>query len=115
MRTVTILLLSAILASCALRGVRQADLDAWVGVPVSKLDTHPIFLSMRLERSFAENGNIEIRNYVNELMATAPIAGMLVTKRMACNNIFYITDGYVTEYRPTGRRCFTDERVRPLP
>jgi hypothetical protein len=31
---------------------------------------------------------------------------------VGCNNIFYIKDGKVIEYAPTGN-CFTDERVQP--
>ncbi|MCY4471150.1 MAG: hypothetical protein OXC08_20735 [Thiotrichales bacterium] len=77
-----------------------------------KLDTHPLFLTMRLERSFAADGAIEIRNYVNEMHVSAPIAGMMVSRRIACNNIFYIHDDVVMEYRPTGR-CYTDATTRP--
>lgn len=32
--------------------------------------------------------------------------------RIACNNIFYIKDGKVIEYAPTGR-CYTDDTVQP--
>jgi hypothetical protein len=34
----------------------------------------------------------------------------------ACNNIFYINNGIVTQYTPIGTggaKCFTDERTRP--
>jgi hypothetical protein len=31
---------------------------------------------------------------------------------VVCNNIFYIKDGKVVEYAPTGN-CYTDETVRP--
>ena len=34
----------------------------------------------------------------------------------ACNNIFYINSGVVTQYTPIGTggmRCYTDERLRP--
>ena len=34
------------------------------------------------------------------------------SNRIVCNNIFYIRDGIVLEYAPTGR-CYTDETVRP--
>jgi hypothetical protein len=81
-------------------------------MPVVALDTHSLFLTMRLERSYAENGAIEIRNYVNEANVMAPVGGMLVSRRIACNNIFYIHDDCVIEYRPTGR-CYTDHTTRP--
>ena len=54
------ILLSGCMAAAS-KGVRQSDLDAWVGVPVKALDTHSLFLTMRLERSFIEDG-LEIRN-----------------------------------------------------
>ena len=109
-----IILLSVItLAGCALRGVRQSDLDAWVGMPVEALDTQPLFLGMRLDRRMTNDG-IEVRNYVNEANVSAPVGmtGMVVSRRIACNNIFYIHDDYVMEYRPTGR-CYTDATTRP--
>jgi hypothetical protein len=37
-----------------------------------------------------------------------------VSGRSGCDNIFYIKNGIVVEYVPTGR-CKTDERVRPEP
>ena len=112
MRIIAVVLLSVVLIGCALPGVRQSDLNTWVGMPVVALDTHSLFLTMRLERSYAENGAIEIRNYVNEANVMAPVGGMLVSRRIACNNIFYIHDDCVIEYRPTGR-CYTDHTTRP--
>ena len=53
---------AALLSGCAT--VRQSDLDAWVGVPVQALDTHPLFLTMPLYRTQTANG-VEIRNYFN--------------------------------------------------
>jgi len=113
-----VIILSCIfLVGCPMLGVRQSDLDAWVGIPVEALDTHSMFLGMRLERSYTSDGTIEIRNYVNEGTRTiCPALGVCVTRRGACNNIFYVHDGYVMEYRPTGSggaRCFTDDRARP--
>jgi hypothetical protein len=43
------------------------------------------------------------------------IASALTTcssNRVVCNNIFYIRDGVVVEYAPTGS-CYTDDSVRP--
>ncbi len=110
--------ISILLTGClaTLGGVRQSDLDVWVGVPVKALDTHSLFLTMRLERSFTEDGD-EIRNYINEASRiVCPAAGVCISKRGACNNIFYIHEGYVTEYKPIGSggaRCYTDETTRP--
>ena len=96
--------------------VHQADLDAWVDVPVSELDTHPEFLTMRLERTVTSDGT-EVRNYINE--RTVPICvaeGVCTQRRIACNNIFYIKYETVREYRPTpsgGARCYTHEGLQP--
>lgn len=53
-----------VLHGCMLAGVRQQDLDAWVGVPVEALDTHSIFVTIPMYKSYTESG-IEIRNYAN--------------------------------------------------
>lgn len=128
-----------ILISCAT--VRQEDLNAWKGVPVSALDTHSIFLTMPMVKTFSENGT-EIRNYINgktianchatgggSNQATGYAAGSYVnvmsmsnfnafqscaSRFVACNNIFYIRKGKVIEYKPSGQ-CFTDARAQPEP
>ena len=112
MRKIAVFLLTVVLTGC----VHQFHLDEWVGKPVEALDTHPLFLTMRLQRSFTANGAIEIRNYVNEGDMLIPFGGMMMQKRVGCHNIFYISEGYVMEYRPTpsgGARCKTGEPTRP--
>ena len=107
--------------------VRQQDLDAWVGMPVEALDTHSIFITMPMYRTVTASG-IEIRNYANgKNVATcfgnagATNTGNFVNAnaftscssgQIVCNNIFYIKDGKVLEYAPTGQ-CFTDKRAQP--
>src|SRR5258708_2142778 len=57
----------AVLAVLILDGcmtVRQEDVDAWAGRPVSDLDLHPVFVTMKVVRSVTPDG-IEIRNYIN--------------------------------------------------
>ena len=53
-------------AACSIyRGVRQQDLDAWVGVPVEALDTHSLLpFTIPMYRTLTTSG-IEIRNYAN--------------------------------------------------
>lgn len=118
---------AALLAGCAT--VRQPDLDAWVGVPVEALDTHPVFLSMPVYRTQTAGG-VEIRNYFNskEVEQCFASAGghvgdrrhvshsVFITcseSRLSCSNLFYIQDGKVTRYAPTGD-CYTNASVRPL-
>lgn len=53
-------------ASLALLGclsVRQSDLDSWPGQPVSVLDKHPVFLTMKVVKTIASDGT-EIRDYI---------------------------------------------------
>lgn len=123
------LCLFLLLTGCAVKTVRQEDLNAWVGVPVEALDTHSLFLTVPMYKTFTESG-IEIRNYVNGI-DVAPqcfshgagyVSGNNVNfntfsscnnaTKVVCNNIFYIRNGLVTEYAPTGR-CYTDETVQP--
>lgn len=119
-----------LLIGCA--QVRQKDLDSWVGQPVSALDIHPVFLTMKVVRTVSADGT-EVRNYVNGKQVMdcsgggSVFAGTIssaaynqfmscTNSRPTCNNIFYIKDGRVTNYTPIGTgggRCFTDERARP--
>lgn len=122
-----ILLALACLSTTACATVREQDLDAWVGMPVESLDTHSLFITMPMYRAVTASG-VEIRNYANGRdvancfgTAGATNTGNVVNAnafttcssgRIVCNNIFYIKDGKVIEYAPTGR-CFTDETVQP--
>ena len=87
---------------------------------------------MQVVRTRTADGT-EIRNYVNGRnvascsgggtvfagyvdMATYSRFSNCVQTFAACNNIFYINDGVVTQYTPIGTggmRCYTDERLRP--
>ena len=125
-----VLALPLMLASCAT--VHQEDLQSWVGRPVDELDKHPVFLTMQAVRTRTADGT-EIRNYINGRntascsgggtvfagnvdMATYSRFSSCMQAFAACNNIFYIKDGLVTQYTPIGTggaRCYTDARTRP--
>lgn len=62
-RSIALLALLAFGGCAAQPSVRQSDLDAWVGQPVTALDKHPIFLTTSFVRTRADDGT-EIRNYV---------------------------------------------------
>lgn len=128
MRILKILLtvgLAVVVVGCAT--VRQQDLDAWVGVPIEALDTHSFFITVPMYKTVTESG-IEIRNYANgrdvaSCFGTAGASGSggfvsantfssCSNGRIVCNNIFYIRNGRVIEYVPTGR-CYTNEAVQP--
>lgn len=123
----TFLSTAIVLSACSGMVVRQQDLDAWVGMPVEALDTHSLFLTVPMVRTRTESG-IEIRNYANGRnfgscsgFGSANAAGSWVNANafsnctsgwVGCNNIFYIKDGKVIEYAPTGH-CYTNETVQP--
>ena len=131
LRVSVVLAMSVFLAGCA-GLVRQSDLDAWVGQPVAALDQQSFFLTLPMIRT-KSTGGVEIRNYVNgrnigSCFGSAYAYGTYTTysnytatstcvgKKQACNNIFYIKNGKVLEYRPRGSGgaiCFTDSRVLP--
>lgn len=113
--------------------INQADLDSWVGIPVIALDTHALFLTVPMVKTMTDSG-IEIRNYVNRSnvsscggggfgTAISPQSSTLTNTNFAafqtctsgligCDNIFYIRDKNIIEYKPVGR-CYTDDKVRP--
>lgn len=110
----TLLAAAALLPGCAI--VRQQDLDAWVGVPVEALDTHSFFITVPMRKSITSTG-MEVRNYANgqdqENCVYNKFAGIVCVKdSVVCNNIFYIRDGRVVEYAPTGR-CMTAATLQP--
>lgn len=131
MRSITILLVAALLTGCAT--VHQSDLDAWVDVPVIALDTHSFFLTLPMVRTVTDSG-VEIRVYTNKRGvsscggggfggANSPQGSTLsyanfntfqnCTSRMVgCDGIFYIRDRKVIEAKPVGR-CYTNEAIRP--
>ena len=127
MKSITLFGLALVLLSgCA--GVRQQDLDAWVGQPVEALDTHSFFLTVPMNRTMSASG-IEIRNYVNGFdtsncftsanaakptskYVTASAFSTCSSSKIVCNNLFYIKDNKVLEYVPSGQ-CKTNETVLP--
>lgn len=125
----TAVVAAVVLAISGCATVRQEDLDAWVGVPVEALDTHSFFITVPMYRSVTASG-MEVRNYANgsDVAKCFSNSGANTNKsgkhvststfttcsnnRVVCNNIFYIKDGKVVEYAPTGN-CYTDETVQP--
>jgi len=106
---------------------QQHALDTWAGVSVETLDTHAFFMTVPMFRTKTGSGT-EIRNYAYgyDFQACANKAGAsnigdflseeafiaCSSSRIVCNNLFYIKEGLVLEYAPTGR-CDTDERIQP--
>lgn len=132
--------LAAAVTGCATHQsplVNQADLDAWKDVPVAALDAHSLFITVPMIRTVTESG-VEIRNYSNKVASstcarnvtgTTQIAGTAqrpiaygqfnqmqncIAGMRGCDNIFYIKDGKVLEYKAVGQ-CYTNEKVRPQP
>ncbi len=124
-----VLLAAIVVCGCAqTKYVRQEDLASWVGAPVDALNFHPVFLGIPMTSRVDEKG-VEIRNYSNSISTQSCVASgsslsvgttsfnggqaNCIENRVVCNNVFFIKDGYVVEYRPIGR-CYTDETVRPV-
>ena len=126
-----VLLLVFLVSGCAgldSKTVRQQDLDAWVGMPAEALDTHSLFITLPMVKTVTISG-IEIRNYPNKRNISQCFgSGGMISNSLnyaaynsfancsgglsGCDNIFYIKDGVVVEYAPTGW-CSTDDTVRP--
>jgi hypothetical protein len=123
----TLLTLASILAVTGCATVRQQDLDAWVGMPVEALETHSFFVTVPLYKTKTESG-IEIWNYANgadvascygnafasgsNRYVSANSFSTCSSNRIVCNNLFYIKDKKVLEYKPSGQ-CMTNETVQP--
>ncbi len=128
MRKLLILSILIILNGCVINNtVRQKDLDTWVGIPIEALETHSFFVTVPLYKTKTESG-IEIWNYANgDDVAKCfshgnasgnygYVSGTSFTTcssgKVVCNNLFYIKDKHVLEYKPVGS-CRTDETVQP--
>jgi hypothetical protein len=126
-KSIVLFVLIVGLAGC-FKGVRQQDLDAWAGMPVEALETHSFFITVPLYKTKTESG-IEVWNYANGGASVASCftnasaydgdgyvsgnaATNCISQKVICNNIFYIKNGIVLEYAPTGR-CYTEEFLQP--
>lgn len=115
-KTTSYVLAALAVSGCALLPrVHQEDLDAWVGIPVDRLDFHPLFMPMPMTSRTTQNG-VEIRVYRNsKANSSCSINYGKVScdsDEVTCNNVFFVKDGAVIEYRPVGR-CKTDLSTRP--
>ncbi len=132
MKVAKYIFITLCLSACASTGVRQIDLDSWIGQPVVALETHPVFLTMTAVKTVASDGT-QIWNYVNGANLGGCTGGGSVYRNTidyasyskfsqcmqrfaACNNIFYIKNGVVQRYAPIGTggaRCYTNESAQP--
>ena len=121
-----------VFAISACVSVRQEDRISWIGQPVSKLDLHPVFLTIPVVRTITPDGT-EIRNYVNgQNIGYCSNSGSIynglipyasynsfsacASRFAACNNIFYIKGGIVKQYTPIGTggaSCYTTDASKP--
>ena len=132
-KIISLITLALFINGCAKMTVRQEDLDSWVGVSVEELDTHSFFLTLPVSKTITESG-IEIRVYSNKqnvssCFDTGNIDGKAYSNDASftaiqncssqirgCDNIFYIKDGIVKEYKPVGTPrgiCMTDASLQP--
>jgi hypothetical protein len=116
--TILILLLNVAMAACA-HLVRDDDLNAWKGVPLIELETHPFFSSLPLEKRPLSNGQ-ELWIYSNtEAHADGECSDgdcQAKIKTKGCLNQFMVSGGQVLEYRPIPLHiisCVTTCKTRP--
>ena len=132
MKRIVVLLSLVALVGCALPIVRQQDLDAWIGQPVSALELHPFFITVPVVKTKTSDGT-EIWNYVNgrdigscsgggSVFSGTVNSGRYnqftncVSRIAACNNIFYIKENVVLRYSAVGSgglRCRTMKELQP--
>ena len=128
-KIISLITLTLFIYGCAGMTVRQEDLDSWVGVSVEELDTHSFFLTVPVSKTITDSG-VEIRVYSNKqnissCFDTGNIDGKAYSndanftaiqncssQLVGCDNIFYIKDKKVIEYKPVGR-CMTDATLQP--
>ncbi len=122
MNKIYMLLLATVITSCALRGIRQDDLDAWKGVDLIELETHQLFSTVPLQKNDLSDGTT-LYNYSNSNSHTNPVNCFTNaygytncsggdTSTVTCSNQFFVKNKKVLSYRAIGS-CYTDCSVRP--
>lgn len=116
-----LLLLSIVLlCSCASPMlVGERDLNAWRGVPLKELESHPVFSKLSVSRMVYSNGDI-LYNYHNDRTIAEATdcysqGGSNYCsggKEVRCTNQFIIRKDKILEYRAIGK-CYADCRLWP--
>lgn len=131
-----IFLICLVIGLSGCKTVRQEDLDAWRGAPLSDLETHYLFNTLPVEVRQISGGKF-LYIYTNS-KTTKPLFPSTVSCRSTssliggtqqtqcskdnvfggepttktCSNQFITTTTTVLEYRPVGQ-CYTDCSIRP--
>ena len=115
-----------IMMGCSSIFIDENIVSDWKNVSVNELDTHSFFITIPMIKTITDGG-IEIRNYRNgrtfsQCSASGNVNGSSYLtynafascsqNEVVCNNLFYIKDGVVIDYRLVGR-CITAEFLRP--
>ena len=120
-KLIPLILLTA-LVGCATLIIDEDVVNSWKNIPVEELDAHSFFITIPLIKTKTDSG-MEIRNYRNvrdfsscSASATGYVSYSAFSQcssfQSGCNNIFYIKDGIVKDYRLVGN-CYTMESLRP--
>ena len=117
-------LLLLVISSCSTTSifVNEDVVNSWKNVPVKELDTHSFFITIPMIKTITDSG-IEIRNYRNGgtvQRCSASSNGYTSyntfatcsQSQVACNNLFYIQNNVVIEYKLVGS-CRTAQFLRP--
>lgn len=88
--------------SCALLEQKK-PIDRWIGLPLSKLDSHTIFLTTPYETREIEDG-VEVRVYKRNapVDVISPIGILGSTSQVVCNHLFYIKENRIIDHKEVG-------------
>lgn len=123
-----IILICLVMALSGCKTVRQEDLDAWRGAPLSDLETHALLNSIPVEVRQISGGRF-LYIYTNSATTTTPIqcqSGRTISgvgrqtqcyggneRTFTCSNQFITNSTHVLQYIPVGD-CYTDCSIRPF-
>jgi hypothetical protein len=120
MRTAALILFLGV-GGCLFRSVRPGDLQAWKGVAVIELQTHPLFSTLPKRVEVLSDGS-EMWTFSNCHTQSDPVTCNTISStttcsgggqsEACCHNQFFVRAGVVEGYRPVGN-CYTDCSVRP--
>lgn len=95
-----IIFLILMVSSCSILETYKTKpyVNPWIGLPVSKLDSHTIFLTTPYETRSLEDG-VTVRSYKR---TGGMMYGQGFASQVTCDHLFYLKNGLIIDHKTIG-------------